>query len=292
MRARALAANGELAAATAAIEGCVDAVAGAGVPCLHVALLLDLARLLERAGDRAAAMVEARAAGAVLAGLDVVLPPRDVALLEHLGVQLDGGCGRQPSHTATLMREDRWWEAACGESGFASRHQKELRYLAELVANAGVEQHPLDLVDRVEGVAPASTGLAAPVDRRRLGDAGEMIDSQARAAYRRRVEALRSAIDDALAAGHDRRAEDLQLELDHIVAQLAQAFGLGGRGRRASSAAERARLNVTRALRSATAKVAQALPEPGAALDRRVRTGLYCAYEPHDDDEVRWFVHR
>ncbi len=43
---------------------------------------------------------------------------------------------------------------------------KELRYLAELVANAGVEQHPLDLVDRVEGVAPASTGLAAPVDRR------------------------------------------------------------------------------------------------------------------------------
>jgi hypothetical protein len=63
---------------------------------------------------------------------------------------------------------------------------------------------------------------------------------------------------------------------------------LGGRARRASSAAERARLNVTRALRAATGKVSEALPEAGAVLDRRLRTGLYCAYEPDVDDEVRW----
>ncbi|MDQ4069053.1 MAG: hypothetical protein M3203_06225, partial [Actinomycetota bacterium] len=74
--------------------------------------------------------------------------------------------------------------------------------------------------------------------------------------------------------------------------QLAQAFGLGGRSRRASSAAERARLNVTRALRAATAKVAGALPEAGTALDRRIRTGLYCAYVPDDGDDVRWVVQR
>jgi hypothetical protein len=44
--------------------------------------------------------------------------------------------------------------------------------------------------------------------------------------------------------------------------------------------AERARLNVTRALRAAIAKVTEALPAPGTVLDRRVRTGLYCAYLP------------
>lgn len=60
----------------------------------------------------------------------------------------------------------------------------------------------------------------------------------------------------------------------------AKAFGLGGRSRRASSASERARLNVTRALRTATAKLSEALPEAGRRLDRRLRTGLYCAYEP------------
>jgi len=35
----------------------------------------------------------------------------------------------------------------------------------------------------------------------------------------------------------------------------------------------------------------QAFPEAGAVLDRRVRTGSFCAYEPHSDDEVTWRVH-
>ena len=30
--------------------------------------------------------------------------------------------------------------------------------------------------------------------------------------------------------------------------------------------------------------------DAGAALDRHVRTGLYCAYTPGGDDEVRWIV--
>jgi hypothetical protein len=116
-----------------------------------------------------------------------------------------------------------------------------------------------------------------------------LIDRTARSAYRQGVEALRAEIDDALSAGNDTAA--LQDELDHLVAQLAQAFGLGGRSRRASSAAERARLNVTRALRSATARVADALPEPGRTLDRRLRTGIYCVYQPAASDEIRWIVH-
>ena len=92
-----------------------------------------------------------------------------------------------------------------------------------------------------------------------------------------------------LAIGDDAGAEALQGEIDALVAQLASAFGLGGRGRRAASTAEKARLNVTRAVRAATAKLAEALPGAGAALDRGVRTGLYCAYEPVTGDP-RWIV--
>ncbi len=54
------------------------------------------------------------------------------------------------------------------------------------------------------------------------------------------------------------------------------------------SVGERARLNVTRALRAATARLAAALPA-AASLDRRLRTGIYCVYEPVSDD-VRWDV--
>ena len=117
-----------------------------------------------------------------------------------------------------------------------------------------------------------------------------MLDARARSAYRRRIEQLRSDADEALAAGLLETAEATQAELDQLVAQLASAFGLGGRDRRAASAAERARLNVTRALRAAIARLARGLPGRGAVLDRRVRTGLYCAYEPADGDEVRWIV--
>lgn len=60
----------------------------------------------------------------------------------------------------------------------------------------------------------------------------------------------------------------------------------------ASSVSEKARLNVTRALRTALTKLREVFPGPGAVLDRRVRTGLFCSYEPHPDDEIVWTVHR
>jgi hypothetical protein len=165
------------------------------------------------------------------------------------------------------------------------RDTKGLRYLAALVASPGVERHALDLVDRVEGVA-----LPGGVDRRALGDAGSLLDARARTAYRHRIEQLRGEADDALAAGRLETAEACQSELDQLVAQLAAAFGLGGRDRRAASATERARLNVTRALRTAITGLTEALPEAGRALDRRVRTGLFCVYAPEPDDEIRWIV--
>jgi hypothetical protein len=175
---------------------------------------------------------------------------------------------------------------ACGDARVRLSDTKGLRYLVELLRNPGVERHVLDLVDRVEGVASSSL----EPDRRHLGDAGELLDARARTTYRHRIEALRVEVDDALEAGAEDHAEVLQAELDRLVSELAHAFGLGGRSRRASSASERARLNVTRALRAATARLGEALPEAGTDLDRRLRTGLYCAYEPDDGDDVRWFV--
>ena len=127
------------------------------------------------------------------------------------------------------------------------------------------------------------------VDRRALGDAGAVLDARARTAYRHRIEQLRAEADDALAAGLLETAEAREAELEQLVHQLAAAFGVGGRDRRASSAAERARLNVTRALRTALARMSEAVPGAGDALDRRIRTGLYCVYEPAPDD-VRWIV--
>jgi hypothetical protein len=282
-RARALAATGDLGGAIAALEMTVDELDGGQLPWLRATLLLDLARLRDRAGGGAAATLDAKAAAAILATLDVVLDADDVALLERLG--RSAGTDRPGAATAELTREGKWWVASCAGSSVRLPDTKGLRYLAELMARPGVERHALDLVDRIEGIAPPG----GP-DRRALGDAGEVLDARARAAYRRRIEQLRAEADEALAADQLDAAEARQAELDQLVAQLARAFGLGGRGRRAASVAERARLNVTRALRAAIAKLADAMPGAGDVLDRRVRTGLYCVYEPAPGDQVRWIV--
>lgn len=273
-----LAATGGLAEAIRTMEQALDAVPS-GLPVLRVELFLGLVDLHDQAGNRAAATVEAARATSVLAGLDMTLPAGDHALLAR--------CGRSPSPTGTtalLAREGAVWSVSC--DGVRSRlpATKGLRYLAELVRAPGVERHVLDLVDVVEGVA-----IDGP-DRHRLGDAGELLDAGARRAYRRRVEQLRTEIEDALDHGADERAATLQQECDEFVGQLAAAFGLAGRSRTASSAAERARLNVTRSMRTAVARIGAELPVAGQVLDRRIRTGLYCAFEPAVEDPVRWIV--
>lgn len=278
------AAGGDFAAAIGTLEDGLDRLEP-GPAVLRSSLLLGLVRFHETIGNRAAAHVEARRALAALAGLDVAIAPEDRELLDRVGATPPtvGRSARQV--TATLARQDRHWVATCRESRARIPDSKGLRYLAELLRNPGAERHVLDLVDREEGLAD-EPGL----DRRHLGSAGELLDTQARSAYRHRIEALRLEIDDAFSSGAEDKAELLQGELDQLVQQLAEAFGLGGRSRRASSAAERARLNVTRALRSATTRLREALPEAGSDLDRRVRTGLYCAYEPDAADEVVWIV--
>ena len=283
-RARVLAAGGELDRAIAALEETVDQLDAGKLPWLRATLLLDLTRLRHDRGDRAAAAVDASAAAASIALLDIVLAPSDVLLLERLvqGRQGDGSAARR----AELARDGKWWVASWDGTSVRLQDTKGLRYLAELIARPGIERHALDLVDQVEGVAPAGAA-----DRRALGDAGEVLDAQARRAYRHRVEELRTDTEDALAAGHLERAEALQAEVDQLIAELARAFGLGGRERRAASASERARLNVTRAIRSATGKLAEAVPGAGGVLDRRVRTGIYSAYVPAEGDEAVWIVH-
>jgi hypothetical protein len=247
-------------------------------------LLVDLARLHERVGDAAAARVEAERADALLGTLDVVTPPGDREMLDRLTTGSRRRTTSTGTATAVLVATDGSWTVAFDGTVARLRASKGMGYLAELVRHPGTERHALDLVDVVEGLGTGG------VDRRSLGDAGELVDGRARAEYRSRIESVHAEIEDALAAGADRRAMELQDELDHLTRELARAFGLGGRARRAGSAAERARLNVTRALRTAVARIQEVVPAAGDVLDRGIRTGLYCAFEPGPGEPVRWIV--
>ena len=287
LRARVFEAQGAPAAAVDALREGLDRIAGSDLALAQMHLHCQLAALLEYT-DRPAAVVEARAASALLAHLDIVVRADDRALLDRLGAAAGAPAATATTECrpATLQADGTWWTIADGDTRARLRETKGLRYLADLIAHPGVERHCLDLVDLVEGAAPEG------VDRRRFGDAGPLMDAQARDSCRRRLSDLRDEVEDALAVEDDGRAALLQAEIDAVVAELARAFGIGGRARRASSTVERARLNVTRAIRTAAAMIGSGLPDAGAVLDRRVRTGIFCAYEPHPKDAVTWSVRR
>src|SRR5437762_13519340 len=116
-----------------------------------------------------------------------------------------------------------------------------------------------------------------------LGDAGEWLDDKAKATYRRRLSELREEVEAAKSRGRIEQAEEAEREIEVLVAELARATGLGGRDRRAASAAERARQSVTRTLKSAVHKIAGHLPELGRHLARSIKTGTYCCYTPGPD---------
>jgi hypothetical protein len=168
------------------------------------------------------------------------------------------------------------------------RDLKGMQYLARLLAAPGRELHVLDLVTAVHGVTVGPGPAADDELRLAADDAGPLLDDQARLAYRRRLVEAEEDIAEAEELGDQERAALARADRDHLVAELARAFGLAGRGRRAASTSERARGSVTRAIRYAMNRIGDRHPALGDHLVRTVRTGTYCAYEPDPRAPLTW----
>jgi hypothetical protein len=167
-----------------------------------------------------------------------------------------------PAPALSLVHEGATWHVTLGAASCRVKHARGVELLARLVADPTREVHVLELVggDATDG-----------------GDAGELLDREAVVAYRARVLELREIIEDETDA---RKRDRARAELEELEDQLSAAVGLGGRRRRASNAAERARVNVQRRLTDAVKRIADAAPEIGSHLDAALRTGTYCSYDP------------
>jgi tetratricopeptide (TPR) repeat protein len=108
-RARVLTAAGDVNGAVTTLENALAQVEGGQLLWLHATLLLDLAHARDRAGDKLGGALEAKAAAAALATLDVVLAPADLALLERSNA---GSTEPLLARTASLAWEGKWWLAS------------------------------------------------------------------------------------------------------------------------------------------------------------------------------------
>ena len=190
-----------------------------------------------------------------------------------------------------FRREGDYWSVAFDGHLVRLRDMKGARYVARLLANPGREFHVIDLVAMEQvGRAGATRVTGSGVSFRDAGDAGEMLDARAKEAYRRRLAEIDDDVEEARASGDALRAAQAAAERDFLARELSRAVGLGGRDRRAGSAAERARASVTRAVRHAMARIRAGHPRLGTHLDRTVRTGTYCVYLPDSRVPAAWKV--
>jgi hypothetical protein len=101
-----------------------------------------------------------------------------------------------------------------------------------------------------------------------LGDAGDMLDEQAKSAYRRRLSELREELEEAKEFGNTERVEKAEAEIEALTSELSRAVGLGGRDRRAGSASDRARQSVAKTIKSVLERIAQSDAAVGDIFSR------------------------
>jgi hypothetical protein len=169
--------------------------------------------------------------------------------------------------TFELRREGDYWTVAAAGTVLRLKDSRGLQILHQLVSHPDREFHATDLAATGEGVKDG-------------GDAGELLDRQARAEYRDRVAALEDELAEAERFGDPGRAARAREELEFLAAELSRAVGLGGRDRKGASPAERARVAVQKRLKEAIKKIEEAAPGLGRHLASTIRTGAFCSYSP------------
>ena len=198
---------------------------------------------------------------------------------------------------AIFRKEGEYWTVGYRGKSFRLKDTKGLGYLAHLLRHPAAEFHVLDLAggigsQRDDDEASLPRGGEelenAGIHVASLGDAGEMLDEQAKITYRRRLSELREELERAKEAGNIERAERAEQEIDALTKELSRAVGLGGRNRKAASASERARQSISKTIKTVLERIAQSDGALGDILVRSIKTGTFCSYQPDPNFPIAW----
>ena len=220
-------------------------------------------------------------------GDDDLLLLDDPAIWEARG---PGLASEKPSGN-TFRKEGEYWTIGDRARVFRLKDTGGLQYIAHLLQYPGQEFHVLHLVATVGGTKERSeVGWHAGMTKEQLAEDGlalsegnhsePLLDAQAKSEYQTRIQELQEEIDEAESNNNSELAAKLKEERDSIVDQLLAASGLGGRERRTSSSAERARVNVTKHVGKALARIEKQHEALGRHLRNAIKTGAFCSYSP------------
>ena len=271
--------------------------------CVTRIAIEEAAVLLRDGGDAARRRAEKllRTAGEAAEEMDL---PRHVRQVEALRTQLGpappgpGPGVAAVAGTAALRRIGDVWTITSDGRSIHLNDGRGVRLLALLLERPGSEVYSLDLVAAVDGAAPTDPFIGRSGGQETAGrfgvqgGAGPALDAKAKDEYRDRVAALEAQLANAESRRDEQAAAAARTELEFVRRELSAAVGIGGRDRQTGSHAERARINVTRAIRTTLKRIAGYDERLGTELEAGVRTGTYCVYRPDPQRPLVWTVDR
>jgi non-specific serine/threonine protein kinase len=212
--------------------------------------------------------------------------------LAQLGATASLAAAGGPSDAAesSFRKEGDCWALRFAGSEFRVLHTAGMAYIAELLRRPYERVPALALVTGPP--TPSNPGLERElsrelsVSRDRGVDAG--VDAQAVLTYKNRLRQLRSELEEA-EKNHDQgRIERSQAEIAFLTDEIQRARGYRGRSRRIASQSERARVNVTRAIKVALRKIHEHDARLARHLSSAIRTGGHCTYSPEPSTRINW----
>lgn len=205
-----------------------------------------------------------------------------------LASDVSGAKAKSQIVSSVFRREGDYWTITYQGSVLRLKDTTGLQYLFHLLRSPGQEFHVLDLVKKDLEARSHNKAVTSELESSDLGDAGEMLDPQARAAYKRRLEDLRDELHEAQTFNDVARIERLEQEMAFLTQELTSAYGLGGRQRKAASAAQRARVNVTLSIKKVLKKIDKQHPSLALYFSTTIKTGMFCSYTPDPRIPVVW----
>ncbi|MGH7804646.1 MAG: ATPase, partial [Candidatus Binatia bacterium] len=186
----------------------------------------------------------------------------------------DQPSARAETVSESIFRRDAdFWTILYEGTSVRLKDSKGLQYLAELIRRQGEDIHAADL----SAGGPSAVGAEPVRDR---GDAGEILDVQARSEYRQRLQDLQGELEEATRWSDVGRAARITEEIEFLKDELSSAFGIGGRARKAGDTTERARKAVASRIRDSIERIGKENRTLALHFENAIRTGAFCSYRP------------
>ena len=121
-----------------------------------------------------------------------------------------------------------------------------------------------------------------------LGDAGPLLDDQARKEYKQRLDDLAAELEEAREFNDYERAERVEEEMEALTKELSAAYGIGGRTRKLAAPGEKARKTISKAVSRTLEHIKANDLNLWSHLQISLSLGSFPAYKPHPP--VNWII--